>query len=103
MRRKHIILLALILVAFLPLQLKAEDLGTKIPGDSIRLFMNCYDTTTYPTLTTPDSVVYYRYRAGILLDSTAHVVPTAAKTGVIKKTYAAVIDSLGEYYVIGIA
>lgn len=80
---------------------KAEDLGTKIPGDSVRLFMICYDTTIYPTLATPDSVSYYRYKAGVYLDSTNHVVPTAVKTGVIIKTYAARIDSLGEFYVIG--
>lgn len=80
---------------------KAENLGTKIPGDSVRLFMVCYDTTIYPTLATPDSVSWYRYRAGIFLDSTNHLVPTAVKTGIIIKTYAARIDSLGEFYVIG--
>jgi hypothetical protein len=101
--RKYILLLALILIAFLSQRVKTEDLGTKTPGDSIRLWMICYDTTTYPTLATPDSVVWYRYKNGVFLDSSNHLVPTAIKTGVIYRAYKAAIDTLGQFSVIGIA
>lgn len=97
----YVLIIAVFCLLFTNL-FKAEDLGTKIPGDSVRLLMSCYDTTIYPTLATPDSVYYYRYRDGAFYDSIGHTVPTAVKTGVIIKTYFADITLLGQYYVVGI-
>jgi len=60
---------------------KADN--TYMPNDSIYLMVACYDTnvTVCPVLANPDSVWFYRYFAGAVLESTK--VTTAIRTGIV--------------------
>jgi hypothetical protein len=55
--KKHVVLLVSLLVLFSSLKLRSDTYNYL---DTLRLMVATYDTTTYPTLTNADSVVWYR-------------------------------------------
>jgi hypothetical protein len=69
----------LIILSLVTLSLPSKA-DTYLASDSIYLLVACYDTTIYPSLANPDSVWFYRYFAGAVVDSMK--VTSTIKTGI---------------------
>jgi len=82
---------------------KTGDLGTRVPGDTARCIVVCYDTNTATAsvLANADSVWFKRFYNGVFRDSAK--VTTAIRTGYMMTIYPARIDSLGDFYCLATA